>query len=189
MVSRIDRFVNYCIEKKVISPADSAWFKYGLEKRIYTLLVAIPFWFAAVILTDIYTAISFFICFYCLRRRINGFHAESVWMCFILSLFFEILFLGILNPLLNTTADLFLAIVSSIIIFFLAPYNHPHMHLSTNEITACRTSSRILSCSILLCILVFSAFDITMLVDGCSQGLAMAACLLCLAYIVNGGKS
>lgn len=186
--SWIDLFVNYCIAKKIVSPADSAWLKYGLEKRIYTLLVAIPFWIVAVILTDAYTAIAFFICFYCLRRRTNGFHANSIWLCFIFSLLFEILFLGILSPQLNTTANLVLSIISTTIIFYLAPYNHPNMHLSANEIAACQTSSRFLSCGILLCIIVFSVVDMAALVSGCSLGLAMAACLLCLAYIIKGGK-
>lgn len=189
MDSWIDRFSRYCIAKNYISSADYLWFKYGLEKRFYTLVVAIPFFFLAVIITNIYTAFAFFICFYCLRSRTNGFHANTVWLCFTLSLLCEVVFLAVINPLLNTVGALVLAIASSIIIFILAPYNHPNMHLSTKEIAACRISARIRSCFILLGVFVCCILDTPTIAKGCSLGLAMAACLLCLAYILERRKT
>lgn len=188
MHSFIDRFSYYCIERKLITPSDYAWFKYGLEKRIYTVVVAIPFFFLAVYLTNIYTALAFYSSFYCLRRRVGGFHAGSVWMCFVWSLLFEFIFLGMLNPLLNMVETLLLSAVSLVVVFILAPYNHPKMNLSAEEIVACRISSRKYSCGIVLGVLVFSVLDAAIIAKGFSLGLAMAACLLCLAYIVNGGK-
>lgn len=179
----VDRFSEYCIAKKIISTEDVPWFKYGIEKRIYTSIVAIPFFLVAVILSDIYTAIAFYVSFYCLRTRINGYHAKTVWACFVTSLLSEFLFLGVIRPLINPTGSISLALFSLINILILAPYNHSSMHLSHEELTACRNSSRIRSISIMVCILATYSLNLSTIAKGLSLGLAMAACLLCLAYI------
>lgn len=184
----IDSLSRYCLAKEIISPTDVTWFKYGIEKRLSTLIVAIPFFIFAVILSNIYTAISFYFSFYFLRSRTNGFHSKSAFLCFVLSLLLEALFLGILGPLVSPLGGVVLAAASGAIIFVFAPYNHPNMHLSSDEIVACRTSSRIRSIVILVCTLLSFLTKLPVLVNGFSLGIAMAACLLCLAYILNGGK-
>lgn len=189
MVCWSDRFANYCIAKQIISPADRSWFKYGLEKRIYSIVVSVPFLLTAIILSDMPTAITFFISFYCLRSRTNGFHARTVWWCFALSIFFEIVFIGVIQPLISIPITLLLAIISAVFIHFLAPYNHPNMHLSPKEISICRLSSRLRASGILACILISYILGLLNMVIGFSLGLVMAACLLCLAYINEWRKT
>ena len=188
MCCLIDRLSRYCVSKNIITPEDLSWFKYGLEKRLSSLIVSIPFFILAVLLSNIYTAISFYFSFYYLRSRTNGFHSKSVWSCFILSLLCEVLFLGVLGPLINSQEAVIISIVCVAIIFVLAPYNHPNMHLSFKEVAACRISSRIRSCILLLGVLISVAVKSSALVNGFCLGIAMAACLLCLAYILKGGK-
>ena len=154
-----------------------------------TIIVAIPFFLVAVILSDICTAMAFYVSFYCLRTRINGYHAKTVWACFVTSLLSELLFLGVICPLINTIGAISLALFSLINILILAPYNHPSMHLSNEEVTACRNSSRIRSISIMACILATYLINFSTIAKGLSLGLAMAACLLCLAYIDEWRKN
>lgn len=49
MKSLVDWFTNYCISNALISKDNEAWFRYGLEKRICTWVVLIPFTFIALV--------------------------------------------------------------------------------------------------------------------------------------------
>lgn len=188
MSSLINWLSNYLLHNGIISEADIPWFRYGIEKRITTILVMIPFVVLAVLFTNILVALSFFASFYFLRSRTNGYHANSFRMCFLNSLLIEILFLGVIYPLLNTTAVCVVAIMCTLFIFLLAPYNHPNMHLSQSEIIACRISSRIRTVVIVCAIIVADLLHVVEIAKGLSLGIAMATLLLCLAYLLKGGS-
>lgn len=187
MHSLVDCISGFCLRKGIVTDNQLPWFKYGLEKRISSILVSIPFFFLAVILSDIFVASAFFTCFYVLRSRTNGFHAKTFWGCFFLSIVYVILFIGVLYHILDTAAIGLVAIIGASCIWMLAPFNSSEMHLSNAEEKACRTSSRISSISILLGGFVFQGFGLATITKGLFLGIAMAAYLLCLAYILNGG--
>lgn len=89
-----------------------------------------------------------------------------------------------LNPIMN----IFILLVSLIVVYKWAPYNHPAMQLSKAEILACRKSARIRIVCLTVLGLICNALNYSMLAEGITLGIALAAFLLCLAYIMNGGN-
>ena len=98
----VDFIVTLCIRKNIIKEENIAWFRYGLEKRIVTLVVGIPFVLMGIAISNIWTALSFFLSFFFLRTRMNGYHAKSILGCLICSLALELLFLGGIAHWINT---------------------------------------------------------------------------------------
>lgn len=185
----VDWLTSHFINHKIIREEDAPWFKYGLEKRITTVIVMVPFLIIAALLTNLFTALSFFISFYALRSRTNGFHANHFWSCCIFSILIEIFFLCIIYPLLTRTAIYITSFGGMIIIFFLAPYNHSNMHLSKQELSACRLSARTHSLCILIVVIITGALNVMEVAKGFTLGMTMVAFLLCLAYLLKGGSS
>jgi accessory gene regulator protein AgrB len=135
------------------------------------------------------TAVAFYIGFCFLRERTSGMHAKTIAGCFILSLLFEYIFIGILFRRLSIGWIIFIAIISSIVIYLYAPYNHPNMGFSTEERRICSCKARIrLLVIVLLAILCFllGQHPIT---SGLCLSIAMAAFLLAFAYITKLGGS
>lgn len=188
----INKLVELCVAKEIIKPENKDWFRYGIEKRLSTICVGIPFFLLAILLSDFLTATAFFISFFFLRSRINGYHANSIIQCLMVSLGLEILFLGLINPILNSAVMGILMTAAVALVFFLAPYNHPNMALTKEEILVCRKSARIRIIVLLLCFVLAACIKQRQLAAGITLGCAMAGGLLCFAYIsewrINHGK-
>lgn len=185
MERMIDRFVEICIEKQIIDSEASEWFKYGVERRIVTAFVGIPFLLLAMLLTDIWGAIGFMGSFFLLRSKINGYHAKTPVQCMIASMFLEFVFLIVVYPNIGTLSILLIMAVSLITIFFLAPYNDSSIHLDRKEIILFKKSARIRI--IILFVLTSAAIALNMdsAAKGISSGSAMAVLLLCSAYVLG----
>lgn len=183
----IAKLTNYCVANGIITQSAAHWFQYGIERRLVTLLVGVPFFIFATLLTDFSTAVSFFISFYMLRSRTNGFHAKTIWGCLAISLVLECIFLAILHQLLILTTVCIINTICVIIVFIFAPFNHSAMQLQGDEFRACRTSSRIRVCILAALGSILYFGGATTYARGITLGIAMAAFLLCLAYILNGG--
>ena len=183
----LTHLTDYCLRHDIIAEEDIPWFQYGIEKRVSTVIVGIPVFIVAVLLSDILTATAFYVSFYLLRTRTNGFHASTVWGCLCSSLLCITVFLGILNPILIRPAAVGLSFAGTVIVFILAPYDHPNMNYTEKELLACKKSSRFRCSALLIFSILLHFFDIPKPANGLSLGIAMAAFLLCLAYILNGG--
>lgn len=77
MNSLLDWFTNYCINNQLISNDNEVWFRYGLEKRLCTLSVLVPFAFIAVRISGFWTAFSYIMSFFYLRSQTNGYHSKT----------------------------------------------------------------------------------------------------------------
>lgn len=186
MEAIIDHFVSYCASKGIISEENIPWFKYSVEKRFYTFIVMIPFLGFGFLLVGFWATISFLIGFYGIRRRSSGFHAKTPGQCFFLSLAFEALFLMVFYPSLTPLSAFFINVCSIALLLMLAPYNHPNCDFSADELLALKHA---LYRTILLFSLVLAATGMMRLsgiVYGMTSGIAMAAVMLCLAYIIKG---
>ncbi len=185
MNSLLDWFTYYCISNALISKDNEAWFRYGLEKRLCTLVVLIPFAVMAIYLSGLWTAISYIISFFYLRSQTNGYHAKTHWGCFVGSLLLELFFLMVIEPMLNVIWVLVLLCIAALIIFLLAPYNHPMMDLDNQEYAACKKAARIRSILLVgsCCTCVFFGFH--EIAEGISLGCVMTSTLLVLAIITE----
>lgn len=183
-----DKLTAYCVQQGIVCEKNAEWFKYGIEKRLSTICVAIPFFLLAVILSNFFTAFFFFLSFYTLRSKTNGFHAHTLLGCICLSLFIELTFFLIIYPKLNTITICAISLGCSIIIMILAPFNHPSMSYSEKERKACRSHARKINCIFLLVVIVTILLHLNKIAAGITLGIAMTTFMLCLAYILEWRK-
>lgn len=140
--SFIDKIVNYCLCADIVSTDNVPWLRYGIEQRISTLFILIPFFLFSLVFTDFWGASAFLVAFYLLKKKTGGIHAKTVSVCVFTSLLLEIAFLAGLYPHLSMPILFGVNLVSTLLIFLFAPYNHPNMWLSDVEIKELRNRSR-----------------------------------------------
>ena len=80
----VDGIARYCVKEGMLTSQDISWFKYGLEKRISTILVGIPFLIIAFMLSDFLCAISFFITYFFVRKYLGGYSVITIHLVYIL---------------------------------------------------------------------------------------------------------
>ncbi len=185
----VDMVVSKCVNAHIIDSEDIDWFRYGLEKRVMLILVGIPFLVLAIVLTCLWGTIGFLVSFFVLRSRINGYHANTPLQCLVASVALEYVFLGLLYPHIGSNIVALVMIASVLLIYLLAPYNHPNMQLTERETEACRKGAKIRSICLLVVVAIAMLLGMTQLAKGISLGSAMAAALLCCAYIFNWRKN
>lgn len=188
MHSLIVKLADYCVDKKIIESKHIEWFVYGLEKRFYTFFVAIPFLILAIVLSSVPCAISFFFAFFILRGYIGGFHANTIWWCLTISLLSESAILFLVYPFLFNIVIICITIICVTCIYTLAPYNHPNMHWTSEELIACKKISRLRSFLLSAGIAISSIIGFDEIAKGLTLGIVLATVMLCLGYILTGGS-
>lgn len=184
----IDSFTNMCIDNGYITQEQAPWLHYGIEKRVTTFFISIPMFIVGSLVSSPAMAFSFYISFYLLRSRASGFHAKSLGGCVILSILTEVFFLGILPHVWNDVVATALLIVSTIIIFILAPYNHPNMGLSLEELVECARSAKRRLSVLILFVVFLHVLQFNQLAIGIVLGIVMVAVTLIFAYIPKGER-
>ena len=183
---KIDQLVECCIKRGYVSEAQAPWLRYALNKYIPSLLTTLPILIFASYLATPITACSFYCSFCWLRVRTNGIHAKTVVGCFCSSLVCVFVFMGILYRLLTACLIQVFLLLSFIIIWFLAPFNHPNMHLTDTEKTACMNSARTRLLLLILGAGVLQKLNSQEAFSGIVLGVSMTALLLALAYSRKG---
>ena len=184
----IDRISGYFIQHNLIEEDELPMFRYCVEKRIFSAIAFIPLFILGIIWTNVLTTISFLGAFSYLRSTTNGFHANKAGTCFFFSILIEFIIFRFVIAILTPRIILVSLILSLVTIFFLAPYNHPNMALTCDEIRACRVLSRKRAIILLIAFLVSNILALTDVAIGLFLGIALVSVLLCLAYISNWGE-
>lgn len=188
METIINHFVAYCANKGIVAEENIPWFQYSVARRFYTLLVLIPFLGLGFFLVGFWATLSFLIAFYAIRRRSSGFHARTPEQCFFLSLAFEALFLIFLYPNLTTFRALTLDVCCMALFLILGPYNHPNCDFSEAELLGLKQALRRTVVLLLIIAAAAASLGMSRILYGVSSGIAMAAAMLCLAYMTKGGN-
>lgn len=183
----IGSLVDMCVAKGYITQDQAPWLYYGMEKRVSTVIVSIPMLIIGSLVSSPATSIAFYISFCLLRTRTNGIHAKTLVGCLVVSTLSETIFLGFLPYILNASVGSALLITSAISIFILAPYNHPNMDLSDEEVKACAKSAKERLFILILLLIILYEIQLEQLATGILLGIVMVAVSLALAYI-KGGK-
>lgn len=178
--------MSYCINHDIISKADIPILEYHLRKSIVNNLFLIPLFAIGIIISDALTTVSFLGTFYYLRKYMNGFHAKTLVGCFILSVFAEVVLLSIAKKEYPLLMIVFLVLPSSLIVWFLSPFNHPNMGLSDVEYVSCKYHSRLHLTILLLILVVSSILAEHRIENGICFGIILASGMLGLAYIIEG---
>lgn len=182
----IDSFVGMCIEKDYISQENAEWLQYALEKRIATVVCFVPLLILGFIISSPATVIGFLATFYLLRTRTNGFHAKSIYSCLICSILAEVLFLKVLPSIWNNTIAFLTLTISIMLIWFYAPYNHPAMHLTSGEVSACAKSVKKRLCVLMVLLGVLCVQNMHQFALGILLGIVMTSATLVMAYCLQG---
>lgn len=185
MDALIEKIVSYCIQNNVILASDEAWFRYGIEKRLTSVLCMIPLVALAVFLSNIPTAVSFYVSFLLLRERTSGYHAKTPIGCLCTSVAMELLFFLGIYPYLGTVLIITISSLSTVVIFFLAPYAHPNMRFAREELLALRFAGRTTALIFLVATMIFQFLGLHSVPKGLTIGITMTAFALCLAYFIN----
>lgn len=139
----ISRFSVKCVHVGIVEEDMLEWFCYALEKRVVTTISALILLVPAISFSNIWTAVAYLGSFFYLRSRTSGYHANSFVGCLFISVILEATFLLFVLPILTIYMALILNLVSLVIVYLLAPYNHPNMHMTDQEIEGCRISARL----------------------------------------------
>lgn len=182
LVMQIDSLVEMCVQKGYVPRSKAPWLRYALERRITSIVAFVPLLLIGFLISDSATVIAFFIAFCSLRTRTNGFHAKSVRNCLLLSILGELFFLKILPAVWNGITAFISLIVSVILIWFLAPYNHPNMTLSSEEVIACAKSAKGRLNMLLITFIMLHVWKQNQLAQGILLGIIMATSTLKMAY-------
>ena len=128
----VNRFTAFCIKNGIIADDDADWFSYALERRICNCAAVLLLFPLGCWLSNWIVSLSFFLSFYFLRKRASGFHAKTFAGCFLFSLISTFIIFRFAISLCGKTVQLGICIVSTALIFGLAPFDHPNMHMSSN---------------------------------------------------------
>mgnify|MGYP004712055379 CR=1 FL=1 len=181
-VKQIDALVGMCIRKGYVSQGEAQWLRYALEKRVISLISFGPLLLIGFLLTNPATVLTFFVTFCLLRTRTNGFHAKSICTCILYSILGEILFLRILPTVWNNIIASISLAASIALIWFLAPYNHPNMDLSSEEVAVCAKSAKLRLSALCIALIVLYVWKQNQLTQGIHLGIIMTALTLVIAY-------
>ena len=188
MDKQITQFVSSCLTNGYISEDQAPWLHYAIEKRVVFIMVAIPFWLVGMYISSPKSATAFLLCFYFLRERTSGFHANNPKTCLFFSLISECIFLGVLPKVVDSKSIALITLISVIYIFYSAPFRCLFMNLSKQEVITCKYSSRIRVIVMLSIYYVCSARSFYDVAVGISSGIVMTACGLVIAYINQKGE-
>lgn len=184
----VESFVSKCVESGYISCNKAPWLTYALEKRISSVIITIPLLFLGTKISSISVAIAFYVSSRSIRSYTNGVHAKSLIGCFCGSIICEICFLGIFRSILTVELKIIFMLVSLILIWLLAPYNHPNMALSKEEIHLCASKAKRRVLLLAVATLILDAASVHDAAEGILLGLVMTAIMLAMAYFPKGGK-
>lgn len=178
----VNDFTAMCIRKGYVSEERAPWLQYALDKRVISTLISIPILVLGFILVPPAMATSFYLSFYLLRVRTNGFHANSALTCFVLSLFSVALFLGVLPKILSSMMELILFAIATVLIYRLAPYNHPNMAMTENELAACAHSAKLRLIFLSFFVIACLTLHLKNFAQGTIFGIIMVALSLAFAH-------
>lgn len=184
-MKQIESFVEMCIQKEYVSADDAQWLRYALEKRIASIMAFIPLLIVGLLITNPARLLAFLITFFTLRTRTNGFHAKSVGRCLLYSILGEVFFLRVLPMVWNDIIAFIALVLSIMLIWVLAPYNHPNMNLSSEEVIACAQSAKWRLSMLSLAVSVLYIWKQYQFAQGILLGIIMTATTLMMAYCLQ----
>ena len=115
----IARITEYCVRKDIISSNDAEWFSYGLVQRSEKLITICFLFPLGWLLSSFSTSLAFYLSFFLLRTRANGYHAKTSAGCLLFSVCSECVLFLLILPYLKSATSLWILALSTITIFWL----------------------------------------------------------------------
>lgn len=178
----IMQFTDYCVRRNIIASSDAEWFSYGLIRRCSNLIAICILFPIGCWLSTFSTSLTFYVSFFLLRKRTNGYHAKSFFGCFLFSLSSEFVLFLVISPYLHEIAFLLICTISVVLIFLLAPYNHQNLHMTKEELCASGHKAKQTALILFLAALLAWRLGLIDFVNGITLGFGYTSFLLIVAY-------
>ncbi|MDL2248152.1 accessory gene regulator B family protein [Tyzzerella sp. OttesenSCG-928-J15] len=138
MISKLaQRTAYFFVTLETIKEEDLAIYKYGLE-LLFSLVINLVFVVAIALYFGKEIEITLFLLPYVvLRQLIGGYHARTHFVCTLLMIILLCTYIFFLDSILATLSSRFVVISmlsSFVLIYFLAPCEHPHKRILTMDV-------------------------------------------------------
>lgn len=184
----VSKFVDYLVVNRISCKEMREIHIYGFEVMIGKILSYGSLLMLSWINRNILQTLVFMVIFFTLRSRSGGFHAKKFLHCYFgtVIMYFFVSKILVYILLIYKSALLYVVVISIIIVFLLAPVNHPDLRLKDNEIQRCKNSARKLIIYISICAIALEKLDIIPEYNCYAvAGIGINAGLLLTAKILN----
>lgn len=178
---------NKMIKNNIVENINAEIYAFGFE-----LLISYFVWFLLILIVAFITntileTILFCGGFMILRRFAGGYHTSTYLRCQILFLLNQLLFVCLIKTLEESIyfgISLFLACMSVLIIWLIAPIDHENRRFNENEYCYFKTMSRMYSLVIIISFIIMSVFPKTrLLLLSHLLGVFLASCSVLVAFV------
>lgn len=140
MESAAERIVQKCVQANLIDEDQREWLLYSLQLRLSNIGGFLVLMLFGVLIAPLPQVLLLNIGLAFLREKTNGLHMPTRFSCFAFSLVCEYLCLFALRRMGSDLSpiSLFLLLLSSFLILWLAPCNNSEIHCSDEELQAMR---------------------------------------------------
>lgn len=173
------------LRKGIIVEEDTPWFQYSLERRILSLFGFVIFLIEGLAITSPAKAGAFLFTFYFLRSSTGGYHAKSRFLCIILSCICELAFLLLSNVISSEITEMLIFMACVTAILRVTPLNHPNMHLTGEEIQACKKSVKLKLRTLSVLVFVSYVLKSNEILSGILAATELTMFLACLPLIIK----
>lgn len=178
----IARFTEYCVRKDIISSSEAEWFSYGLVQRCEKLIALCFLFPLGWFFSSFSSSFAFYLSFFLLRTHTNGYHAKTFVGCLLFSVCSECVLFLLIFPNLSGSVVLWILVLSSITIFLFAPYDHPNLHMTKEELAASKHMAMLTVLILDMALILSLSMQFYAFANGLALGLGFTAFLLIVAY-------
>ena len=146
---------DYLIVNRIITDDVREDHIYGFEVLLGKIINYTTLLFLAYINDNFVHTLLFMMTSFPLRARTGGYHCKKAFTCYLGTFAIYMVVTKVITQLFIEHISIMILsmLLSAVIIFFLAPINHPDLGLDKEEIVQCRSSARWLMWLILVCFL------------------------------------
>lgn len=149
-----------------------------LRKTNYALLFFPLGW----LLSSFSASFAFYLSFFLLRVRTNGYHSKTFAGCLLFSVCSECVLFLLILPNLRAIALLWVLASSTITIFLFAPYDHPNLHMTKEELAASKHMAMLTVLILDMALILSLSMQFYAFANGLALGLGFTAFLLIMEY-------
>lgn len=171
------------IENGTIDSENKEIYSYGVEQTFVILMNIVTTLFIGICFGMLWQSIIFMIIYLPLRSFAGGYHASTVFRCYIFGMVLTITYLFINKYVSETNLIIItLIVIASLMILILAPVETSNKPLDHTELSVYKKRTRILLLSDICIITILLAFDLN------SIALCVAVALMELSFMVILGR-
>lgn len=171
------------IKNGTIDSENKEIYTYGIEQTFILLMNIVTTLVIGLCFGMLWQSIIFMLIYLPLRSFAGGYHASTVFRCYVVGIVLSVIFLLINKYVSNTDYTIIgMTVIASLIIFIIAPVETSNKPLDHLELSMYKKRTRIILFSDICIIAILLAFDLN------SIALCIGVALMVLSFMVVLGK-